>query len=223
MRRASEPLIIESAIGETLECLAFDGEKYSINANVQFSEILDEPFEFTHFYGLATITYNGWRDLAIGQIFRLPYIQVWVQRQRSRLSQGFYNRRKLVTSDRMDILKAVLDTQLNGSDQVSSLDVMTAIHSIRWYLHPNNKVEHDKVKLYLHALADTGEVRGQFNYRITGKGIAAIELYEEQERLHAKSMSSQRKMVWLTVVIVLLTIVQAGLVKLPPLLDLSGK
>jgi hypothetical protein len=223
MRQASEPLIVESAVGDTLECLVFDGEQYSINAKIQFGNILNEPFEFTHFYGLATITYTGWLDLALGQIFRLPYIQTWFRRQRSKLSQGVYNRRKLVTKDRIGLLKAVLDAQLNGRDNVSSLDVMTAIHSIRWYLHPNSKAEHEKVKLYLHALADTGELRGNFNYQITGKGIAAIELYEEQERLHAKSMSGQRKMVWLTVVIVLLTIVQAGLVKLPPLLDFSGK
>lgn len=223
MRRELEPLIVASAVGDTLECLAFDGEQYSINTKIQLGEIIDEPFEFTHYYGLVTITYNGWFDLARGQVFRLPYIHAWLSRQRGRLSQGVYNRRKLVTKDRIGLLKAVLDAQLNGRDKLSSLDVMTAIHSIRWYLHPNSKVEHEKVKLYLRALADTGELRGNFNYQITGKGIAAIELYEEQERLHAKSMSGQRKMVWLTVVIVLLTIVQAGLVKLPPLLDFSGK
>jgi hypothetical protein len=85
-------------------------------------------------------------------------------------------------------------------------------------------VEHHKVKLYLDALVETTELRRNgSDYQISGNGISAIELYEERERMHAKSISSQRKMVWLTLVIALLTIVQAGLIKLPPILDFIGR
>lgn len=224
MRSNAKPLIVEAASGNELRCLAFDGDRYSIETTINFADLLSEPFEFTHYYGLATITYRGWRDLAIGQIFRWPYIMCWVHRAQNTIYQGLYNRRKLVTRDRIELLKTILDAQLNGRDSVSSLSVMSLIHSDRWFFHPNSDVEHHKIKLYLDALVETKELRRNGTaYQISGSGISAIELYEEQERMHAKSMSSQRKMVWLTLVIVLLTIVQAGLLKLPPILDLTGK
>lgn len=78
------------------------------------------------------------------------------------------------------------------------------------------------MRFYLDKLAETNDlVKNGIDYQITGHGVAAIELYEEQERKHGESISTQRRMFWLTIVIALLTLVQAGLVKLPPLLDLT--
>ena len=100
---------------------------------------------------------------------------------------------------------------------------MSLIHTHKWYLHPNKDDQHHRVKVYLDALTQTGDLTGDgFNYKITGQGIAAIEVYEEQERKHAESIGIQRRMFWLTLFIIILTVIQAGLVKLPPLIDLSG-
>ena len=61
-----------------------------------------------------------------------------------------------------------------------------------------------------------------YKYRLTGKALHTVEMYEEQERRHAEGVKVQWKMVWLTLAILALTLVQAGLVKLPTILDLSG-
>jgi len=222
MRDGDEPLIIESASGSTLNCLEFDGNRYSIESTKEFSELLPYKFEFTHYHGLCTTTYFGWLDLAIGRIFRLPYIKAKLYVWYHNFAQGLYNRRKLVTKQRIDLLKIILDAQVNGHDKLSSLSVMSLIHTDRWYGHPNQEDEHHRIEFYLEKLVETNDlVRNGIDYQISGQGVAAIEIYEEQERQHSENISSQRRMFWLTIVIALLTLVQAGLVKLPPLLDLT--
>lgn len=58
-------------------------------------------------------------------------------------------------------------------------------------------------------------------YEVTGKAIITLERYEEQERRHVEAVKLQRKMVLLTIFLVIMAAVQAGLIKFPPLLDFS--
>lgn len=53
--------------------------------------------------------------------------------------------------------------------------------------------------------------------------VRMIEEYEEQERKHTENVKMQGRMFWLTLTIALLTLVQAGLVKLPPLFDFTSE
>lgn len=145
MKEGSAPLIVESADGNTLNCLEYDGDRYSIKSQVNFNGLLGSKFEFTHYHGLSTTIYSGWLDLAIGRTFRIPYVKAWAYFAYNNLSQGVYNRRKLVTKQRIDLLKVILDAQLNGIDRLSSLSVMSLIHTDKWYLHPNSDDQHHTV------------------------------------------------------------------------------
>ncbi|MCP8899867.1 hypothetical protein [Gilvimarinus xylanilyticus] len=219
---AGKELIVCSANGNSLECLEYDGDRYSIHATHDFESLIENKFEFTHYHGLYTTTYFGWWDFAVGTVFRAPYIKAWIYSTHSKISQTIYNRKKLITKQRIDILKTVLEAELNGREEISSLDIMTLMYDIRWYLHPSRDDQHHRIELYLDALAETEHLnKSQIHYKITGHGIAAIESYEEEERKHFESISTQRKMLWLTIVIAALTIVQAGLIKLPPILELG--
>lgn len=224
LRGDGDHLLVRSVAGDICNCLEWDGHSFSIESQIRFTDLLTHPFEFTHFHGFDTITYSGWTDLALGRVFRLPYIKAWLHSTYHRLAQGFYNQRKLVTKQRIDLLKVILSAQLNGRDEVSSLSVMSLIHSDRWYMHPQHDDEHNRVKFYLDTLVETKElIKKGIYYEITGAGVAAIELYEEQERKHGESISMQWRMFLLTMVIALLTLVQTGLVKLPPILDFTNR
>ena len=52
--------------------------------------------------------------------------------------------------------------------------------------------------------------------------VEAIEEYEEQERKHTENVKMQRRMFYVAVAVAFLTVAQAGLIKLPTLLDLSS-
>jgi len=221
-RDTGKPLIVESANGNVLSCLEFDGTRYAIEAEHTFESLLEKKFEFTHYHGLATTTYSGWLDFALGLSFRIPYIKAWLCFKSADLLQFIYNRKKLVTKQRIDLLKVILNAQLNGVERLSSLSVMSLIHTDMWYLHPKGDEHQHRVEFYLNALAETNDLsKYGIDYSITGQGIEAIERYEEEERKHSENIGSQRRMFWLTIVIAALTLVQAGLVKLPALLDLT--
>ena len=99
---------------------------------------------------------------------------------------------------------------------------MTPLYTDKWVFHPDQDSERRKLKFYLESLVDTGELKiVNYKYVLTGHAVRAIEEYEEQERKHTENVKIQRRMFWLTLAIALLTLVQAGLVKLPPFIDLT--
>ncbi len=113
-----------------------------------------------------------------------------------------------------------LDRTHNG---ITSLDLMTKIYSMRLFLHPSWEVQNNIMDLYLESLALSGELSkiSDDEYVVTGKAISTIEKYEEDERRHIEAVKLQRKMFWLTIIAVIFTIVQAGVIKLPTVIDFS--
>lgn len=218
----SHPIIVQSIDGDRVKCLEYDGQRYGKDSERSLDSVLGGEIEVIHYHGLAQTTYTGWRDFAVGRIFRLPYIKAWFHFKTESFDQYLFNRRQLVTKQRTDLLKAVLNAQLNTGRAPSSIDVMIQIHSIKSVLHPEYESHVERVELYLDAFVQTGELsKNGIDYAITGKGIAAIEAHEERSRRHMEAISVQKRMAWLTLMIAGLAAIQAGLIKLRPLIDLS--
>ena len=79
-----------------------------------------------------------------------------------------------------------------------------------------------RLEFYLDSLVETGELRCiNHMYSVTGQGVRALEEYEEQERKHAEGVRLQARALWVAVAIALLTVVQAGLIKLPAVIDFT--
>lgn len=215
-------LVVISIVGEQLTCLEHDGNRYSIDRVFSVEHFKSSDFRITHFYGSDSVIYSGLFDFAIGWITKYPYIKIQLHRRIERLDQYFFNRRKLLTKQRTDLLKFMVSQAFNGKTEFGSLDLMTDLYTIRWIVHPNGEPERDKLEFYLNSLADTGELKYQnHNYKLTGLALKAIEQSEEQDRKHVENVKVQRRMLWLTVVIALLTMAQAGVIKLPTIFDLS--
>jgi hypothetical protein len=101
---------------------------------------------------------------------------------------------------------------------------MTDLYTIKWVLHPQGDQQQQKLEFYLDSLVATGElIKNNHKYVVTGHALRTIEEYEEQERKHTENVKMQWRMFWLTLAILALTLVQAGLVKLPPIIDLTSK
>ena len=100
--------------------------------------------------------------------------------------------------------------------------LMIRLYSYRWMLHPEGQNQEERLSLYLESLIDTGELKKvNDEYVVTGKAIATIERYEEEVSRHSDSIRLRKIVIALTVAIVLMMIIQAEIVKLPTLLDLS--
>ena len=218
------PYFIATAIdGDVLTGLKWNGSSYADSATISISEINSGSLNITHYYGLSEVTYDSIYDVAWNYVTRLIYIKIHIHRYIDTTFQYFFNKKKLVTKKRMELLRFMMDDQLNRThDGIGSLDLMTKIYSTRLFLHPSRDMQFKKSDLYLDSLVSSGELEKiNDKYVVTGKAISTIEKYEEEERRHTEAVKLQRKMFWLTLIAVLFAIVQSGLIKLPTVFDFS--
>ena len=91
-----------------------------------------------------------------------------------------------------------------------------ALYSIKWFSHPQATEAQQRLEFYLELLVQTGELKKVHALR-------AIEAHEAQERKHTENVKIQSRAFWVLVAVAALTVVQAGLIKLPPFPDFSPK
>ena len=221
-------LLVEGLDGAALTGLKWDGSRYSQRSTVPLDEVESGEVFLRHYYGLHTIIFTGIPDLAWSRLTGLPYVKLAI----AGLRQVGFNRTQLVTKRRIELLRVLIDRECKRekdpySDRRSfySQDLMSTLYTERWILHPEGTIQHRTVRFYLDSLCETGELEhvksDGLTYRLKGEALKTIEEFEEQERKHSENVSMQRRMFWLSVAIVLLALIQAGVVKMPVLVDLS--
>jgi hypothetical protein len=215
-------LLVRSLSGDNLECHEWSGQSFDKPVTVPLSSVDAKDVSITHFYGYSEVQYRGILDFSIGRTLFLPYLKIHFIRTINAVDQYFFNKKKLFTRQRIELLKFLVERRLEGAPISGGIDLMTGLYSLKWVLHPDKDSQLRRVNFYLDSLVDTGELRREnYKYELTGEALKAIEIYEEQERKHTENVKIQRRMLLLTFAIVLLTGAQAGLYKLPMLLDLS--
>ncbi|MFZ4526223.1 MAG: hypothetical protein ACOYOE_11950 [Chlorobium sp.] len=222
--KAGEPyFLIESIQGEKLLCLEWNNTEFDKYKEIDISDIDEKQLSITHYYGSNEISYKGIIDFAFSRILLLPYIKVHTVRLIESVDQYFFNKKKLVTKPSIDLLKILMEREQKGKEFYGTIDLMTILYSIKWLQHPDRELHKKKLNFYIESLVDSGELKRKADkFMLSGKGRQAIENYEEQERKHSDNIKAQRRIFWLSVVIALLTAVQAGLIKLPTLVDFSS-
>jgi hypothetical protein len=208
---------------DVLRGVRWNGSSYADDYNVALADIGNYELRITHYYGLTTICYDSIYDLAFHYITRLFYLKIRIFRYLEATHQYFFNKRKLITKKRMELLEFMMNDQLDRQHNgIEIIDLMTKLYSMNWVLHPSADEQHRKLELYLDSLVESGELRNiNHEYVVTGRAISTLERYEEEERRHSEAVKLQRKMVSLTILLVIMAMVQAGLIKFPPLLDFS--
>ena len=225
MDKNYEPYFIAAAFcGNKLSGLKWDGESYSEDMDVSLSELAHGQLSITHYYGLSEVTFFSIYNFAWHHVTRVAYLRIRLYRYIDASSQYFFNKKRLVTKKRMDLLRFMLEDQLiRTHDGVDLLSLMSKIYSMRMFLHPSWEVQSKKVRLYLESLALSGELRKvNDEYVVEGKAIETLERHEESEQRHTEAVKLQRKIFWLTFVAVILAVVQAGVIKLPTIMDWSS-
>lgn len=213
-------MVLLSRTGDHVSGLEFDGQNYKTPKTISLDAINPKRLAVTHFYGLDEVVYRGARDVAMGLVLGWPYGKIHLHRISGRLRQRLFNTRSLPIRQRLDILRDVLAASEGRTDGVSALDLMSHRHGYRWAGHPNWKAHHDALEFHLELLSDSGELRKSHDgYRPTGLALKTLEESEEQDRKHSANIRVQVLLALLAVVTSAAAVVQAGLVKLPPLVD----
>jgi len=211
--------------GDRLIGLIWDGNSYSKETKISIGRLDDYQLNITHYCGLLEVSYSSIYDFSWNYFTRIIYIKIQLINHIDSFSQYFFNKKKLVTKKRMDLLRFMMNDQLDRDhDYINKRDLMTKIYTIRLFLHPSRDAQKKKLKLYLESLIESGELREINNgYVVTGVAISTIERYEEEERRHTEAVKLQRKMFWLALAALIFAVAQTGMVKLPTLIDLTSK
>lgn len=216
-------LIVQSLINDQLGCIEWDGSSYTTVVEHPLDSFRMRDFRITHYYGLSEVRYDGLLDFMFSRLTAWPYAQIHVVRCFAQFDQFLFNKKKLVSKARNELLKLLVNEALDGRTEHESQELMTALYSIKWYSHPEGGGVHKRLEFYLNSLAETGELRKEkYKYIVTGLALRAIEEYEEQERKHTENVKMQWRTFWLALAVAALTVVQTGLVKLPALLDFTS-
>ncbi|MDT3736317.1 MAG: hypothetical protein ROZ00_08840 [Denitratisoma sp.] len=217
-------LAVEAIDQDNLKCLEWNGSRFQIDRSIPLSSFSLRDFRITHYYGLSTIEYQGILDLLVNRLTAWPYIKVHVVRTLSRFDQFLFNKKKLITKQRMELLQFLVGRALDGKTESEPLDLMTDLYSLRWVLHPDGEQQQQRLEFYLESLVETGDLKKiNYKYIVAGRALKTIEEYEEQERKHTENVKMQWRTFWLAYAVAFLTAVQAGLVKLPTIIDWATK
>ncbi|MET3444321.1 hypothetical protein ABIC94_005131 [Variovorax paradoxus] len=208
--------------GELVTALEHSGEAYSVDAVIPIGSIDPEALKVRHYYGLDTVDYTGIWAVALGRITAWPYARISAARLWNHIAQHVFNRRTLTTRRRSEILAEVVSLVEQGEPGVSAMALLSNRYGHRWASHPDWEPLNNGVEFHLDMLVDSGELRkAGHRYTPTGLALKALEETQEQERRHKANLRLQSALAALTLVAAAAAAVQANLVKVPTILDLT--
>ena len=131
--QGDSPYFVATGIdGDVLSGLKYDGNSYAVNATLSISDLERGAFRTTHYYGLSEITYDSIYDFAWQYVTRIIYLKIHIYWHIDKTFQYFFNKQKFVSKKRMDLLRFMMNEQLERThDGINSLDLMTKIYSMR--------------------------------------------------------------------------------------------
>lgn len=226
--RNSEPYLLVKSIEESkAKCLKWNEalSRYCDEFVLEIDSIDDKELTIIHFYGLNTLQFSGIKSFLFHRIFFLKYIRVNISSFLQKISQYLFNKKKLISTTKIELLKFMLNDQLGRTHQgISTAHLMRKLYSVKIFSRPDFLSLHHKITFYLQALKISGDLELINNeYVVTGKAVTTLEIHEENERRHRESVILQWFIAMLTVGLLFFSASQAGAIKLPVLWDLTAK
>lgn len=196
---------------------------YADEVELTWTELRDKDLRISHYYGTSEITYTSIYRYLWNKVTKLIYFRIHSHRLIDNVDQFLFNKRELSTKQRIELLQFMFEDQIKRNhDCIGIIDLMTKLYSIKWVLHPTRNEQQKRLELYLDSLVESQDVKKiNDQYVVTGKAISTLEKYVIEERKHLETVKLQKKMFWLTLILATMAIIQAGLLKLPPIIDFT--
>ncbi len=153
------------------------------------------------------IVRNGILSLIISDLLLLSYFSPKFLSFSNWIKTAFFNRRKVISNERVELLKDLLEMNRRENIVYVSSQIVDHKYGKDFYRHPASYEVFRSTDFMLTMLKKTEDVEetdsNPSHYIVTGKGILAITQFEEDERKHKESMAYQR---WLLIVTTVLAV-----------------
>ncbi|GEM_PF-2001829 len=203
-----------------LVCRSYVDNSFVNEVTIAEYELVQHKIEFIHYVKSYRIEIQGVYKFLSTFLFYKTYvilITYW-----NNLSQLLFNQRSLSSKKRYQLLKLLIENFTLHNGGFSTVDVMHSLHSIKVFLHPSYNIEASRIEAILVGLTDTQELRLiNGNYHLTGHAFKALDAYEEQDRRHTSMSRAQWALIFVTIGLLLATIIQAQIIKFPTIIDFN--
>ena len=179
-------LILENIVGDEVEALEWSGNRFDIKRFVSLDHLREQEIVIRHYWGLSDVTYVGVTDFAINRITGFPYAYIIVKVLLEDIRLFFFKRTKLVSLDRYDVLKLLVDNQVEDHEHglgIGATEIIQKVNSELWPLHPDGAKEIKRLRLILDSFVESGEiVQIGRRYEVQGRALVTLENKSKENR-----------------------------------------
>lgn len=199
-------------------------EQVSLDVNELEDEASRGQLKIIHYYGNTEVIYSSILDFLFNHLTRLVYIKILLQKKYRELGLEWYKRTKIRKKKRFELLEFIVEKQMDEQeDGVTVGYLMSKLYGLNWPQHPMKTKLMNSTKLYLHSFEDEGElVRRGHTYYLSGKALTSLESYTEERDRYRRGLREKRHLTFLTFVLVIAALAQAGVIKLPTILNYAS-
>jgi len=209
-------MIVDDMDDTKIRGFQLEGQSYSQEKELEISELYKCDLTIIHYLRHAQTKYDSALDFWYGQVTLLP--QRFLIKQS--IIQWFRVKTTRFRHDRMDVLKTLVQKNLecargegmfaeHGEAQ-SYLGLFESMYGTEVFAHPKHDKELKRFRFILDSLVEGGELsQNNGRYELKGRALSTIADYEEAERRHSDSVRQNRRLVWLTLLIAVATLLQA--------------
>lgn len=223
LRVGTDQLLYRRVENGRVVCLSLDEEgHFGPEREISIYEAWLATPQIHEYLGLVQLNFNDWESFAIEQRFRWRRNRLIALRIVRSARAKLDSHRKRTAVERYTVLNTVKILRV-GDNHPTAWDVASKLLGQFWTDNVDAFDRLDQVEAMLDALEELGEVKKNgARYLVTGKGIASLSQYEEEERKHRESMKNQNAIRWLTVIMAVAALLQAKVINLPALLDFKA-
>lgn len=188
---------------------SLDGQNFTEERSLDISELAEFQPWVQHYY-------RGWTFYTIGHPKFFLYrwsCWPWIRVTFDRYLQSRFNKRELTRHDRMKVLRYILsETVKDRAFQTHPTSLLTHFYTVRW-VHRSDKEE---LMTYYTLLLDSMkeaqdlETAQHHGYKLKPQALNTVTSFELEEQRHADNRNTQNRIFWLTAVLIVVGIVQAG-------------
>ncbi|EKP0247306.1 hypothetical protein NTJ15_001362 [Aeromonas veronii] len=177
------------------------------SVSIPFYLLGDYELDITHFYGRYDLRYESVSQYFWEGIIPVDKANILIGKG----NQFLFNKKELIRSERMEVLKLLLEKELDKSGyQISSIDLSTLLYTEKWVFHPDQNRQLKYNELLLESLCSSGElIRSEYGFKLSPKALVTISIYEEEQKKHRENISQAKSMKWLTFGLILVGVIQA--------------
>jgi hypothetical protein len=184
-----------------------DGPDKREERSISIEDASQYDLSITQYFAELEIPYKNGAVLLLSNALQIPLVHLIA----TRFSTYLYGRKTLIRSDRMAVLKRIVEESINRDDfQVNSVTLLLLFHGDRAFLHPKRDTMLRYYDYIIESLTDARELVGPSQSKVVGpNALSSLARYEEENRRHEENVRQQRAIKWLTIVIAAAAITQA--------------